>query len=134
MPRVAMPRVAMQGIILALALVSISMSAVAQVLFKVGMSGAAVRAALADGAALGVIRAVALNPGIVGGLALYGLGTVLWLGVLSRAELSQAYPFVGLSFVLTAVFGAVLFHDTLSAGPIAGIAAIVVGVYLVGRG
>ena len=61
-----------------------------------------------------MVRAVALNPGMFGGLALYGLGTVLWLGVLTRAELSQAYPFVGLSFVLTAVFGAVLFHDALS--------------------
>ena len=123
----------MQGIILILALVSISMSAVAQVLFKVGMSAGPVRAALADGAAAGVARAVALNPGVLGGLALYGLGTVLWFGVLSRAELSQAYPFVGLSFVLTAIFGAVLFQETLSPPRLAGIAAIVVGVYLVGR-
>jgi drug/metabolite transporter (DMT)-like permease len=123
----------MNGIILALALVSISMSAVAQLLFKVGMSAGPVRAALADGAAAGVARAVALSPGVLGGLALYGLGTVLWLGVLSRTELSQAYPFVGLSFVLTAVFGVVWFNDSLSAQRIAGIAAIVVGVYLVGR-
>src|SRR6185312_4726058 len=91
----------MRGMILLLALVSISMSAVAQILFKFGMSGGAVRAAIADGAPLGVLRAVALNPGVIGGLALYGLGTVLWLAVLSKAELSQAYPFVGLSFVLT---------------------------------
>jgi drug/metabolite transporter (DMT)-like permease len=126
-------RTAMRGIILALALVSIAMSAVAQVLFKAGMSAAPVRAALAAGGAPRVIRAVALNPGVLGGLALYGLGTVLWLAVLSRAELSQAYPFVGLSFVLTAVFGVVLFHDALSVSRIAGIAAIVVGVYLVGQ-
>lgn len=123
----------MHGIILVFALVSVCMSAVAQALFKMGMGTAGVRAALADGGASGVIRAVALNPGIVGGLGLYGLGTVLWLGVLSRAELSQAYPFVGLSFVLTAVFGAVLFHDSLSPARIVGIAAIVIGVYLVGR-
>ena len=123
----------MNGIILALALASICMSAVAQVLFKLGMSGVSVRAALADGTAPAIVRAVALNPGILGGLALYGLGTVFWLGVLSRAELSQAYPFVGLSFVLTAIFGAVLFHDALSPQRIAGIVAIVLGVWLVGR-
>jgi drug/metabolite transporter (DMT)-like permease len=123
----------MRGVILALALASICMSAVAQVLFKVGMSAGAVRAAIAEGGTRAVIRAVTFNPGIVGGLALYGLGTVLWLGVLSRAELSQAYPFVGLSFVLTAIFGAVLFNDALSPSRIAGIAAIVAGVYLVGR-
>src|SRR5580704_8537209 len=123
----------MRGVILVLALVSVGMSAVAQLLFKMGMSAAGVRAAIADGGASAIARTVALNAGVLGGLALYGLGTVLWLGVLSRAELSQAYPFVGLSFVLTAVFGAVLFHDTLSPPRIAGIAAIVLGVYLVGR-
>lgn len=120
----------MQGMILALALVSVSMSAVAQVLFKWGMNFATVREAASTPE---MVRAVALNPGILGGLALYGLGTVLWLGVLSRTELSQAYPFVGLSFVLTAIFGAVLFHDALSPSRIAGIAAIVAGVWLVGR-
>jgi drug/metabolite transporter (DMT)-like permease len=123
----------MRGIILLLALVSVSMSAVAQVLFKYGMSARAMRAALMDGSTWTVARAVALSPGVLGGLALYGLGTVLWLGVLSRTELSQAYPFVGLSFVLTAIFGAVLFHDTLSPSRLAGIAAIVAGVWLVGR-
>ena len=123
----------MRGIILVLALVSICMSAVAQVLFKVGMSAGPVRAALAEGGAFRVVSAVALNPGVLGGLALYGFGTMLWLAVLARAELSQAYPFVGLSFVLTAIFGAVLFDDALSTPRIAGIAAIVVGVYLVGR-
>ena len=123
----------MQGAILVLALVSVSMSAFAQVLFKYGMSATSMRAALADGSIWVVVRAVAWSPGVLGGLGLYGLGTVLWLGVLSRAELSQAYPFVGLSFVLTAIFGAVLFHDTLSPSRLAGIAAIVAGVWLVGR-
>lgn len=124
----------MRGVILVLALASVSMSAVAQVLFKLGMSSTTVRAAQTSGETAAIVRAVALNPGIIGGLSLYGLGTVLWLGVLSRAELSQAYPFVGLSFVLTALFGAVLFHDSLSPSRLAGIAAIVLGVWLVGRG
>jgi len=123
----------MQGVVLALALVSIAMSAVAQVLLKAGMTGAGVRGAIAEGAALGIVRAVLLSPGVMGGLLLYGLGTVLWLAVLARAELSQAYPFVGLSFVLTAAMGYFLFADAMTAGRIAGIALIVAGVVLVGR-
>jgi multidrug transporter EmrE-like cation transporter len=70
----------------------------------------------------------------MGGLALYGIATVLWLGVLSRVELSQAYPFVGLSFVLAAVLGYFVFADAVSATRVAGIALIVAGVVLVGRG
>jgi drug/metabolite transporter (DMT)-like permease len=124
----------MQGVILVLALVSVSMSAVAQVLFKFGMTSTAVRGAIEAGGGIALLRAVALNGGILGGLALYGLGTVLWLGVLSRAELSQAYPFVGLSFVLTAILGYLLFNDALTLPRIAGILLIVAGVVLVGRG
>jgi drug/metabolite transporter (DMT)-like permease len=123
----------MRGIILLLTLVSICLGAAAQVLFKFGMSTTAMREAIAGGGAAGVARAVVLSPWIIGGLTLYGLATVLWLAVLSRAELSQAYPFVGLSFVLTAVLGWLLFHDAMSPTRIAGIAAIVVGVWLVGR-
>jgi drug/metabolite transporter (DMT)-like permease len=123
----------MRGIILLLALATVTMSSVAQVLFKFGMSTAAMREALLGGGTTGVARAAALSPWIIGGLALYGLGTVLWLAVLSRADLSQAYPFVGLSFVLTTVFGWLLFQETMSPSRIAGIAAVVVGVWLVGR-
>ena len=123
----------MQGVVLALALASITMSAVAQVLLKFGMTGGGVRGAIAAGSPLGIVQAVLVSPGVMGGLALYGLGTVLWLAVLARAELSQAYPFVGLSFVLTAAMGYFLFADALTPGRMVGIALIVVGVVLVGR-
>lgn len=123
----------MQGIVLALALASIALSAVAQVLLKLGMTDGDVRGAIASGSPIGIVQAVLLSPGVVGGLVLYGLGTVLWLAVLARAELSQAYPFVGLSFVLTAAMGYFLFADALTLGRIAGIALIVAGVVLVGR-
>ena len=83
----------MQGIVLALAQASIAMSAVAQVLLKLGMTGGGVRDAIAQGSPI---------------------GTILWLAVLARAELSQAYPFVGLSFVLTAAMGHFLFADALT--------------------
>lgn len=123
----------MRGMVLALALVSITLSALAQVALKAGMGGAGVRAAIAEGGAAGILRAVVLSPGVVGGLFLYGIGTLLWLAVLARAELSQAYPFVGLSFVLTAVLGYFIFADAMTPARIAGIALIVAGVVLVGR-
>lgn len=123
----------MRGMVLALALVSITLSALAQVALKSGMGGAGVRAAIAEGGAASILRAVALSPGVVGGLFLYGIGTLLWLAVLARAELSQAYPFVGLSFVLTALMGYFIFADAMTPARIAGIALIVAGVVLVGR-
>ena len=124
----------MNGTILLLILASVGLGAVAQVLMKLGMTAGPMREALATGAPVRVLVAVLTSPGVMGGLALYGIATVLWLGVLSRVELSQAYPFVGLSFVLAAVLGYFVFADAVSATRVAGIALIVAGVVLVGRG
>ena len=124
----------MNGTILLLILASVGLGAVAQVLMKLGMTAEPMREVLATGAPVRVVVAVLTSPGVMGGLALYGIATVLWLGVLSRVELSQAYPFVGLSFVLAAVLGYFVFADAVSATRVAGIALIVAGVVLVGRG
>jgi drug/metabolite transporter (DMT)-like permease len=119
--------------ILGLILLSISMSAIAQVLFKFGMSSVAVKQALAGGSPMQAAVAVFLSVGVLGGLSLYGIGTVLWLGVLSRTEVSQAYPFVGLGFVLTALIGYFLFGDALGPLRIAGIALVMAGIFLISR-
>ena len=123
----------MGGAILALALASVALSAAAQLMFKLGMGAPAMQAAIARGAAGPVLGAVLASPWVIGGLALYGVGTVAWLAVLSRAALSQAYPFVGLSFVATAVLGVLVLGEAMPAARVAGIALIVAGVVLVGR-
>ncbi len=119
--------------ILGLILLSISLSAIAQVLFKFGMSSIAVKQALAGGSPVQAAVAVFLSAGVLGGLSLYGIGTVLWLGVLSRTEVSQAYPFVGLGFVLTALIGYFLFGDALSPLRVAGITLVIAGILLISR-
>jgi multidrug transporter EmrE-like cation transporter len=120
--------------VLGLILLSVSLSAAAQVLFKFGMSSESVRTAMAAGSVVRTALAVFLNPGVPGGLSLHGTGTVLWLGVLSRIQVSQAYPFVGLGFVLTALIGYALFGDTLWPLRIGGIALAMAGIPLIARG
>jgi drug/metabolite transporter (DMT)-like permease len=124
----------MPGQVLLLAIFSVALSGLAQALFKLGVSAPATRLAFVDGSPLTVIQALAFSPGVIGGLALYGVGTLIWLNVLARTPLSVAYPFVGLSFVLTAVLGHLLFQESLSPVRVAGTALVVVGVVLVGRG
>ena len=124
----------MTGPVLLMILANVGLGATAQLLMKLGMTAGPMRAALATGTPGRIVLAVLTSPGVMGGLFLYGVATVLWLGVLSRVELSQAYPFVGLSFVLVAVLGYFVFDDTVSATRVAGIALIVAGVVLVGRG
>lgn len=119
-------KVAVLGLILA----SVTISAVAQIALKHGMSSAAIQTALAGGLER-ALPSIAANLFVWLGLALYGLGAVMWLGVLARVDVSQAYPFVGLGFLLTMAFGIVLLGEAVSAGRLVGTLLVVIGVLLV---
>ena len=114
---------------LALIIVSVSLSATAQICFKLGLTSLD-PAQVKDATPVARLALALFTPGVLGGLALYGVGTLLWLTALDRVELSQAYPFVGLGFALTALAGWWLFDDTLSIARIGGILLIVAGISL----
>lgn len=116
--------------LLSLILTSVALSAVAQLVLKIGMSSDATRLALQSGG-MNAVVSVASNPYIWLGLGVYGLGTVLWLGVLSKIDVSQAYPFVGLGFLLTMLFGLAFLGEQVSIQRIAGTLLVIAGVYLV---
>jgi multidrug transporter EmrE-like cation transporter len=114
---------------LGLVLVSVTLSAIAQVAFKFGVASTPSSAARALLGPLSVL----LSPGVLGGLAIYGIATLLWLAALARVELSQAYPFVGIGFVLTTLAGWWLFDDKITTTRVFGIAFIALGTVLVVR-
>lgn len=116
---------------LALILLSVTLSACAQVLFKLGV--APVPGPAGNPSLIGTVVNTLLRPGVLGGLALYGIGTVVWLRALAQVELSQAYPFVGLGFVMTAMLGHLVFNEALGPTRLTGIALVIAGVVLVGR-
>lgn len=118
---------------LALILLSVTITACAQIVLKAGMAGASVQRAIAAGPGLRMIAAIALDPLVVGGLVLYFLAAAVWLFVLSQVDVSLAYPFVALGFVLTAIAGHVFFHETLSVARIAGILLVCGGVAILAR-
>lgn len=122
----------MNWLVLALTLISVSISATAQIVLKYGMSASTTKAALAAGgleAALGI----ASNPWIWLGFGLYGFGAILWLGVLAKIDVSQAYPFVGLGFLLTMLFGITVLGEAFSLTRFLGTLLVLAGVILVAR-
>lgn len=66
-------------------------------------------------------------------MACYAVSIVLWMVVLSKVEVSFAYPFLSVGYVVAAVVGYYLFGESLSLTRIAGILVICVGVYLISR-
>lgn len=118
--------------ILVLILVSVSLSAVAQVALKSGMASDRVQQALAA-ASWRAALTVAATPQVLLGLLLYGLGAVLWLLVLARIDVSLAYPFVGMGFVLTMLLGFMLLGEPVGSLRLTGTLLVTAGVLLVAR-
>jgi multidrug transporter EmrE-like cation transporter len=115
-------------------LLSVVLSAAAQVALKAGMTSAPVRQALATGLGPSAILNVAFNPLVMLGLAFYVLSAAVWLGVLSKMPVSSAYPFVALAIVLTSVLGRLFFHDAFTLPKILGTLLIVSGVVVLAKG
>lgn len=63
----------------------------------------------------------------------YGVSILLWMSVLSKVEVSFAYPFLSIGYVISAVVGFFFFGETLTAIRVAGIAVICIGVVLISR-
>lgn len=80
-----------------------------------------------------VALAAFTNVFILLGLLCYVVSVVVWMLVLSRVDVSFAYPFLSVGYVLTAVLGYALFNEDLTAYRIAGIALICIGVSVLAR-
>lgn len=113
-------------------MISVVGGAVGQILLKKGMSSMG-PLTLTLQTAFGVIWKMATNPYVVIGLIIYMTGTLFWLTALSRVELSFAYPFASLSYLLMLLASWLLFNENISLMRIAGTAIIVLGVLVVAR-
>ena len=114
------------------ATLSIALSVTAQFSLKAGMSGEGVKAILAQPKSFMTLIYILMDKYILGGFLLYGLGAVVWLGVLSKWDVSKAYPLVGLGFVFIVVVGYLL-GEQVTLPRLIGAALICAGVFLVGR-
>lgn len=116
-----------------LILISVSISAIAQITLKHGMSSPSVQQGL-TGNWLTILLAVGSNLYVWLGLIFYALGAVLWLGVLAKVEVSLAYPFVGLGFILTSLLGVFVLGESFSIIRFIGTCQVVLGIILVTQG
>jgi multidrug transporter EmrE-like cation transporter len=117
---------------ISIAVISILFSVAAQFSLKAGMSSEDVRQALALPFSPRTIIAIFGNVKVLTGFLLYGLGAIVWLAVLSKWDVSKAYPLVGLGFALTVSIG-FLTGEQVGLPRVIGIVLICVGIVLVGR-
>lgn len=70
---------------------------------------------------------------VIGGFLSYAVSAVLWIVILSRSDLSWAFPMVSLSYVVTALLAPYFLNEPFTIMRFLGILVIVSGVFIVAR-
>ena len=111
---------------------SIALGATGQVLLKAG-ANKLVNLNLSLSGLLPSIWELIKTPQIVIGMFCFAFSSLLWIKVLTKAELSFAYPLVSFSYVIVAIAAAIFFKEAITVNKVLGIAAIVIGVFILNR-
>lgn len=117
-------------------LFTVATNAAAQLMLKYGMMQLGPLSFAGVNPLIKVMQIV-FSPWIFLGLTTFVISMASHLFVLSKVELSFAYPFLSLAYVMVAVFAYYVFREDLNALRVAGIGLICVGTVLIaqsGRG
>lgn len=79
---------------------------------------------------LGMIRDPWVFSGIVAGFFAF----LCWMAAMTKFDLSYAYPFMSLSFLLVLILSVALFHEPLTICKVVGIGFVVAGIIIGSRG
>lgn len=114
-------------------LISVITGAVGQVMLKKGMTTLGPLVISLKEIPPLVLK-IAMNPFIFFGLLIYVGGILFWLVALSRVDLSFAYPFASLSYVLMFLASWLFLNEQITMLRIIGSLVIILGVVIVSRG
>lgn len=76
---------------------------------------------------------LASSPWFLLGVACYAISIFLWLAVLSKTEVSLAYPLSSVGFILTALVGYLFLNETIDLPRVAGIGLICAGILVLSQ-
>lgn len=130
------PKEARNPMVVALLAVAIALSVSGELMLKMGMNRYAASFGALDlspATLIPTLFRVFTQPLVFLGFVFVFSASIFWLAVLSRVNLSFAYPILALGYVLTALFSRLLFNEAISPTRWAGIIVICVGVVLVSR-
>ena len=117
---------------LPLILFGVLLNAAAQIVLKQGMRTIGSFAFTLDNLIPVGIR-VGSNPFVLLGIGFYGISVVVWLMVLSRVDVSYAYPMLSIGYIVAALAGKLFFGEPVDVVRWLGILTICFGVYLITR-
>lgn len=75
-----------------------------------------------------------VNPWVISSLTAAFLASVSWMAAMTKFDLSHAYPFTSLAFVLVLGLSAVFFREAITVPKVLGVAFIIAGIVIGSRG
>ena len=79
------------------------------------------------------IGATLIDPYILSSFAAAFLASITWIAALTKFQLSYAYPFMSLSFVLVMIISYLLLNEPLTVNKVAGILLIAAGLFIASK-
>lgn len=115
---------------------TIATSVYSQMIMKWRISGRFAGLKIPDGVWPKVMTlfTVLFDPFVFSGLVATFVSGLCWMATMSKLEISYAYPFTSLGFVLVVLLSSLLFGESLNAWRIWGVALIVAGVTVASQG
>lgn len=80
------------------------------------------------------LKFIITRPLVLSGFISAVLASVAWIGAISKFELSYAYPFMSLNFVVVVILSFAFFGEDINWYKIIGLIFICLGVYIVSKG
>lgn len=111
-------------------LLSVAMGATGQFLFRLGMRS---YGQVSASGAFRQLFSIVFTPAVFIGFVLFGMSSVIWLSVISKSELSSAYPMVSLGYILTLILSKLFLNEQIGIFKILGTLFIVCGVAFISR-
>jgi len=109
-------------------LLSVTIITAGQICMKIGLNS--IKINFSRGIILTYLS-IFFNPYVFVGTMIYVLGVFLWVYILSKVNLSFAYPFLGLTFVFVAICSKLILKEDISVTRWLGVITISLGVILV---
>lgn len=108
------------------------MSSTAHIFLKKGMMTHGLNTVKPDGI-LNLLFSVGTNPWVLGGMFLHVSALVVWLWALSKVDISFAYPFLALGYVLVSAMAWYWLGEELNSMKILGMGIIIIGILVLTR-
>ncbi|MDN4492523.1 SMR family transporter [Ureibacillus aquaedulcis] len=113
-------------------LLSVLLGSLGQVILKIGANKLGTLSLAWNSLFYDIFRIVKI-PEIIIGLVLFGSSFLLWIKVLTKSDLSYAYPMVSLGYINVIVISYFLFNEQFTLMKVIGVSLIILGVIVLNK-